>query len=37
MGHTGDGGPPRVEPMKEVSESFLLGERLMPPEESVMN
>jgi hypothetical protein len=30
MAHRGDGDPLRVEPMKVVSESFLLEERLGP-------
>jgi hypothetical protein len=31
MARRGDSGPLRVEPIKAVPESLLLGERLMPP------
>jgi hypothetical protein len=31
MAYYGDGGPLRVEPMKEASEPSLLGERLKTP------
>jgi hypothetical protein len=37
MARNGDGGPLRVEPMMAVSESSLLGERLIPLKQSMMN
>jgi hypothetical protein len=37
MAHREDGGLLRVEPMKVAAESFLLGERLRPPKQSVIN
>jgi hypothetical protein len=36
MAHN-DGDPLRVVPMKEAPESLPMGERLMPPKQSVMN
>jgi hypothetical protein len=37
MTYNGVGGPLCGEPMKVVPESSLLGERLRPPKQSVMN
>jgi hypothetical protein len=37
MAHSEDGGTLWVEPIKAAPESFLPGERLMPPKQLVMN
>jgi hypothetical protein len=37
MAYRGDGGSLQVEPMKAASKSSILGERLRPPKQSVMN
>jgi hypothetical protein len=37
MAHSGDGGPPWVEPMMMASELSPTGERMKPPKQLVMN